>query len=137
MSTITFSQSTGIITQEDGAVVVPAGLAWAGHDVPGGVQGRNNPKAQDVVGVGPLPQGLYRVGAWGDAQSVHGYPAHLGPHIASLTQIDGQTFGRSGFFIHGPGGADPRQSSKGCIEIEHDYRLNLQILDPSFIRVTE
>ena len=128
----------GAIIRDDGMLVVPAGHAWAGHDVPGGVQGRNNPDAVQDVAVGPLPPGVYRVGEWAftPEDSIRlGYPAHLGLIIASLTQIDGDTFGRNGFFMHGPGGADPRESSKGCIEVEHSYRIQVAAMKPDTITV--
>lgn len=120
--------------QDEGVMLDDAGNevaeGWAGHGA-----GRNNPAMQPVHEVGPLPQGLYDVGPWGDASSVLGYPAHLGPFIARLTQVEGETFGRDGFYIHGPGGADPTQSSKGCVEIMRVQRLQVMAMRPDQLRV--
>ena len=85
---------------------------------------------QDHIALGPLPQGKYRIGPWGDHETIPGYPRHLGPMIASLTQIEGETFGRSGFYIHGPGGADPSQSSLGCVEVLRPARQLVHDLTP-------
>lgn len=122
-----YIQDSGVILDEQKRKVT---VGWAGHGA-----GRNNPAMQQVHDTGPLPQGLYKVGSWGDAESEPSYPAHLGPFIASITQIEGETFGRSGFYIHGPGGADPLQSSKGCIEIHRPGRLLVMQGAPDFMRV--
>jgi hypothetical protein len=119
---LNYSQSSGLITQDDGSHVA---LGWAGNH-----EGRNNPAMQDSVGLGPLPQGVYKIGPWGDHETVPGYPVHLGPMIASLTQIEGESFGRDGFFIHGPGGKDHLQSSRGCVEVPRPARNLVCTLTP-------
>ena len=53
---ITFSQSSGIITDDYGTYVA---MGWAGNH-----SGKCNPKMQDVPNVGPLPQGVYKIGPW-------------------------------------------------------------------------
>ena len=118
---LNWSQSRGSMTTDDGRLIA---VGFAGnHD------GRNNPDMQSVHDVGPLPQGVYRVGAWGPH-------AELGQLSAPLTQIAGETYGRSGFYIHGPGGADPSQCSKGCVVIEHSQRLVVASLAPVTVTVT-
>jgi len=120
--TLTYSQSAGLITNNDGATVA---LGWAGHG-----QGLNNPIMEDVQAVGPLPRGLYRVGKW------QNHP-RLGPMCAPLTQIEGETFGRSGFWVHGPA-IDPRrtgQESEGCIVIPRPGRQAVHDLNPDQIQV--
>ena len=129
---LNFSQSTGIITQDNGVVVTT--LAFAGNNYradmnPTGIKGRNNPLIQDVHCIGPLPQGLYRVGTWGTYHPV-------GQNAAPLTQIGGNTYGRSGFFIHGPGANDPMNSSEGCICVPHDDRMKIIALNPTTVTVT-
>lgn len=76
---------------------------WAGHGA-----GRNNPAMQDAKGVGPLPVGLYSYGP------AYHHP-HLGPFAMPLTQLSGQTYGRSGFFIHAAAFVHPENSSDGCL----------------------
>ena len=129
---LNFSQSTGWITKDDSSVITK--LAFAGNDSrpdtnPDHIQGRNNPQFQDLHGIGPLPQGLYRVSNWGT------YPK-VGSYAAPLTWIGGpNNFGRSGFFIHGPG-EDYNNSSEGCIVIPHDDRMKVIALNPTTITVT-
>ena len=120
--TITYSQSNGLIVNSDGGQIA---AGWAGHG-----QGKNNPIMEDVQCVGPLPRGLYRVGEW----QTH---PRLGQHCAPLTQVQGESFGRSGFWIHGPS-RDPEkygQESEGCIVVPHDPRLGLEALAPDYVQV--
>ncbi len=79
----------------------------AGTGYSGTRAGRNNPAMQNVENVGPLPQGVWKIG-----------PAHfdgdLGPCVMDLTPGAGtDTFGRSLFRIHGNNVAD--DASHGCI----------------------
>ena len=121
---LNYSQATGIITDDDGHVIVPMGKAWAGRD-----KGKNNPDMQGVRETGPLPQGVYTVGDWG----THG---HLGPDSAQLIQTKGDTFGRSGFYIHGPAMyGNYGQESKGCIVILRLFRLKVEEMKPDTITV--
>jgi len=128
---LNFSQHTGWITKDDGSVITK--LAFAGNDSrpdtnPNHIQGRNNPAMQDKHSIGPLPQGLYRVGIWGR------YPK-VGGDAAPLTWIGGvDNFGRSDFFIHGPGD-DYWNSSEGCIIVPHDDRIKIEALKPTTITV--
>lgn len=119
--TLTFQQSTGLITDEAGEVVAHA---WAGHG-----DGLNNPAMQEIHEVGPLPQGVYEVRPWED-----NHPP-LGPMVAHLVQIEGETFGRDAFYIHGPSSTHYMQESKGCIVVPHVMRQKVHDLAPDFIRV--
>lgn len=70
-------------------------------------EGRNNPDAQKMHGVGPTPRGLWRIG---DAYS---HP-QLGPICMNLTPKAGtETFGRDLFRIHGDN--KTHDASHGCI----------------------
>lgn len=119
-----FSQSTGNV-RKDGGVLVASG--WAGRG-----DGKNNPDAQHLRSFGPLPRGLYKVGPWEDE-----HPG-LGPIVARLTQVEGDTYGRNAFYIHGPAMNPDKygQESKGCIVLPRPGRLAVQALAPDFIRVT-
>jgi len=116
---LNYDQVTGRITDENGELIA---TGWAGHG-----EGKNSPAHQMDHDLGPLPQGVYEIGPWGD-WSTQPYPKHLGPLIASLTQVEGETYGRSGFFIHGPGGADSLESSKGCIEVPRIQREHVAMV---------
>ena len=103
-----YSQTTGLMTLNS----KPLAEGWAGKG-----DSKNNPKAQEIHDEGPLPRGLYEIGEWG----LH----DVGPMSARLTQVSGDTFGRDGFYIHGPA-QDPAhygQESKGCIVIPRPKRL--------------
>ena len=122
---LVYYQSTGEIKDPTGALVT---TGWAGKGI-----GKNNPKLQDEVGIGPLPQGLYRVGEWEPMRP------GLGPMVARLVQIEGETFGRSGFYFHGAA-TDPLhygQESKGCIVVNHVGRVQVKLHAPegSLVRV--
>lgn len=120
--TLTYRQSTGELLDADGALVAKC---WAGHG-----QGLNNPIMEDVQCVGPLPRGLYHVGPW----QTH---PRLGQHCAPLTQIQGESFGRSGFWVHGPSLNPDKygQESEGCIVVPHGPRLALEALRPDYVQV--
>lgn len=137
---LNFCHSSGIWTHDDGGILVPSGMSWAGNDVnPDGVKGKLNHDAQEIHKIGPLPVGVYTVGPWGDFTSVNYYPQHLGRLIASLTQISGETFGRDAFFCHGPASQDSGkfgQESMGCIAVMHDYRVKVALFNPLTVTVT-
>ena len=125
LSASTYSQSTGIVAGPDGATVASG---WAGNG-----HGKNNPTEQATRCVGPLPQGLYVVGEWTE------HP-RLGRMVAPLTMIEGDAFGRSEFWIHGPSTKAERygQESLGCIVIPYAGRLRVKDLLPggTYLQVT-
>jgi Protein of unknown function (DUF2778) len=93
----TYSQKTGQL-DHDG---IFQGTGYSGKD-----QGRNDPAYEGVQGIGPLPTGIYSIGTAFD------HP-HLGPCVMALALIQGESFGRSGFFIHGNNAAN--DASHGCV----------------------
>jgi hypothetical protein len=97
----TYDQATGILT--GGALETPA-RGYSGHG-----DGCNNPMLQSVPDVGPIPQGRYTISQPFDS------PDH-GPVAMHLTPDAGtDTFGRSGFLMHGDSLEYPGQASLGCI----------------------
>lgn len=100
-----YQQSTGQLFRiEDGGAVLE-GVCYSGHG-----QGLNQPGAQTIRSVGPIPQGDYTIGAPRDP------PDHLGPLAMPLSPLKTtNTFGRSGFFLHGDNGALNHTASDGCI----------------------
>lgn len=99
---ITYSQSTGKITSEDG-VLLDVGYAGSGA-------GKNNPLMQGVKDIGPIPVGFYKM-----LPPVN-TDAH-GPYVIWLVPEDQKLmFGRYDFGMHsdrrvGP----PGFASEGCI----------------------
>ena len=120
---INYDQATGHITDEGENLLA---VGWAGNG-----DGKNNPAMQDVHNTGPLPQGLYEVADW-----EHDHNG-LGHDVVALHQVEGETFGRDDFFIHGPS-VNPDhygQESKGCIVVPREDRLKLEAMKPAYVRV--
>lgn len=79
--------------------------------------GKNNPAMQDVKETGPLPVGVYRIG---DAYKHD----DLGPITMNLTpDAANPMFGRKDFRIHGDSSEHMGFASKGCIVLNHGYRM--------------
>ena len=103
-----YRQSTGKLTNDSEA----GSVCYSGHG-----SGVNNPAMQDAAMVGPIPVGSYTIGA----PSTH---PKLGPLAMALTPNPGtDTFGRSGFFMHGDNSALNHSASEGCIIASHNQRL--------------
>ena len=75
--------------------------------------GRNNPAAQEIKGVGPLPVGVYRV-------RLEPHPRFRAPAFRLTPIQTNKMFGRSGFWIHGG------TESHGCIILPKIARLALE-----------
>lgn len=100
----TYVQRTGALFDDDLCQVVLA-LGYSGFG-----PGKNDPQFQQLADVGPIPCGLW---------TVEGPPADThGGFALRLTPKPGtETFGRSGFLMHGDM-ADPElrgTASHGCI----------------------
>ena len=94
----------------DGGIV---GVGYAGNGA-----GLGNPAMQNVLKVGPLPQGRYVIGP---LQPSHGT---LGANVAELKpDPQNDMFGRSGFFLHGRKSLTDMDASEGCIVLDHDPRM--------------
>ena len=98
----TYSQSTGALTNAAGEVI---GAGYSGRSV-----GLNNPSAQDIPDVGPIPQGAWTIGPFFDD------PGGKGPCVCHLTpQAGTDALGRSGFMIHGDNSEANHTASEGCV----------------------
>ena len=111
-----FEQRSGQLLH-DGVVV---GRGYSGLDDGDGVpepgEGKNDPATQDQRSVGPIPRGRWTIG-----------PAFFhetkGPLVMRLIPAPTtQTFGRSGFLVHGDSRLTPGTASLGCIVLPHDVR---------------
>ncbi len=127
---LVYSQSTGILTRDG----VELAHGWAGNDSrpganPAHKHGYNNPDAEQLHQIGPLPQGVYKIIEWQDE-----HPG-LGPIVAILQQVSGETYGRGEFRIHGADAADPLNSSEGCIVLPHDDRVVLRATGETDLQV--
>jgi hypothetical protein len=101
----TFVQSNGQLLNSTATLV---GIGYAGNGA-----GKNNPAMQNVHNVGPLPVGIYGVGA----PVNH---THLGPNaIPLIPDPANEMFGRSEFYCHAERiQPPPGLASDGCIVME-------------------
>lgn len=104
-----YTQATGEMLSPDGAIV---GKGYSGFG-----QGKNNPRMQDVKGVGPIPEGSYTIGEPFTSEvegilTMRLYPDECVP-----------TFDRCGFLIHGDSMQHPGCASHGCIILPRPARL--------------
>lgn len=84
-------------------------------------EAKNDPSKQQLAGLGPIPQGVYWIGA----EREH---SDAGPVVLPLTPIRGtEVFGRGGFEIHGDSREHPGGASHGCIILPR--KLREQIAD--------
>lgn len=112
-----FSQLSGDIWGSDGAYL---GRGYAGHG-----EGKCNPDAENVKGVGPLPHG-----SWKPVEFFEDHP-RVGRDAIRLEPADDETlelvksYGRDpiSFFMHGDSIEHPGEASDGCIIQERDIRL--------------
>lgn len=107
----TYQQRSGEIFKADGELVASGYSGFGG--------GQNNPLAQFVANIGPIPCGVYTIGAPIDlAGGPHG------PFVLPLTpDATNDMHGRSGFLIHGDGlGAHAGSASHGCIILARSAR---------------
>ncbi|MBU6259125.1 MAG: DUF2778 domain-containing protein [Burkholderiales bacterium] len=79
--------------------------------------GRNDPTAQNMRNVGPVPTGSYTIG------TAH-QSSNTGPMTMNLMpQAGTNTYGRSAFRIHGDNAA--HNASHGCIILNHAARVRI------------
>lgn len=98
-----YDQSTGDLHDPSGGFV-GTGYSGAGRTLE---EGRNNPAMEADPGKGPIPAGLWSIGAPVD------HPDTIGPYAMPLTPVGHDAHGRSAFFIHGNNKTD--NASHGCV----------------------
>jgi Protein of unknown function (DUF2778) len=104
----TYVQKTGEL-QQDGKHVAD-GYSGAGA-------GKNNPALENVRDVGPIPQGEWTIAGPPVDTQQHG------PYVLTLKPAaDTQTFGRSGFLLHGDSKESPGCASHGCVIMPRPVR---------------
>lgn len=83
-------------------------------------KGKNNPAAQSIHNVGPIPRGWYAIiGPPRDTPQHGPFVLWLEPDHAN------EMFSRSGFLLHGDSLAHPGSASEGCIVIALEIRHNV------------
>ena len=117
-----YSQKTGDLSH-DGKIV---GSGYAGFG-----EGVNNPADQAIPDVGPIPRGFYTIGP------AFTHPA-AGPMTMRLTPQPGtDTFGRSGFLMHGDTASMDHTASHGCIIQNRSVRATVAVSDDRTLEVVE
>jgi hypothetical protein len=97
----TYAQKSGDLSQNGQHVAT----GYSGFD-----NGKNNPAMQAIANLGPIPQG-----EWTIVGPPVNSPDH-GPFVLHLQPANGtNTFGRSGFLMHGDSIESPGCASHGCI----------------------
>ena len=94
-------------------------------------RGKNNPSMQAAVGIGPIPQGLWKL------TSIYNSP-NTGPKTIVLDPCENtETFGRSLFRIHGDSIKNPGNASHGCIILPRAIREKIWASGDRILKVTE
>lgn len=99
ITTWRYSQTTGLLECESLGVMEQC---YSGNG-----EGKNKHSMQSKVGIGPIPTGWYTLGERQEHPSPVAYPL--------IPDKDTETFGRSGFMVHGDSIAAPGTASHGCI----------------------
>lgn len=122
-----YHQKTGDLghVNDDGAETV-VGSGYSGRG-----EGLNNPAKQDVPGVGPIPRGLWSIGAPYHSPNVGPYTMALRP------EPDTVTFGRDAFRIHGDNYHQDQSASSGCIILPRPLRERIHESDDNTLEVVE
>lgn len=104
-----YVQRTGELFDRDADQPTAVGYSGAGS-------AKNDPKAQEQPGRGPIPAGDYIIERPQDTEK-------HGPFALPLTpSANNQMFGRSAFMIHGDSIARPGTASQGCIVLDRKTR---------------
>ena len=105
----TWRQSDGALLDSNGTLV-SNGYSGAGR-------GKNRTDYESVPDQGPIPRGEWTIVSLTVEETEHG------PYVLRLAP-SGQTntFGRSGFLIHGDSLQHPGEASKGCIILPRPIR---------------
>ena len=115
---ITYRQSTGSIQDSLGYL----GIGYSGHGA-----GLDNPEAEAIADVGPIPAGCWRMVSFsGDA-----HYEDKGPAVIVLEPMPDDAgsiawaHGRAGFLVHGDNSAMNYTASHGCIVTERPVRARM------------
>jgi Protein of unknown function (DUF2778) len=104
----TYEQFSGSLSKDG----IRVGTGYSGFG-----PGKNDPATETIPDVGPIPCGLWTIEGPTFNSTEHGnYCLRLEPQKGT------DTFGRSGFLMHGDSIEHPGQASKGCIVLPKNVR---------------
>lgn len=109
-----YVQASGLLSVVDG----DGGRTVIGRCYAGRGSALNNPDEEGVPQVGPIPVGVYVLGAPMDHR-------RLGPLAIPLTRTAKDPYGRSGFYVHGDNSRADNSASSGCIIATREVRHRL------------
>lgn len=118
----TYHQRSGELWRNGRRVAV----GYSGHG-----EGLNNPDAERIRAVGPLPKGRWRMeGIYNSKQ--------VGPFAIILVPENGtETFGRYAFRVHGDNSKGNKSASHGCLIFPRKIREDMWQLGDHVINVVE
>lgn len=116
----TYVINSGEMHRPDGSLLaVGYSGGWGGGEF---AVDKNNPDAENIVGEGPLPEGLWTFGdLFHDDEMNCDDVLRLTPD--SVTDLKGRS--AVGFLIHGDGKNDAGFASKGCIILPRPARVEM------------
>ena len=118
-----YSQTTGKLNAPDGST---PGFGYSGRGAD-----LNNPSGEADVAQGPIPEGMWTIGAFFND------PGGKGPIVCHLTPYpETDTFGRSGFMIHGDNSEANHTASEGCIILARPLREAIEASGDHSLQVT-
>ena len=95
---------------------------WAaGFGYSGNGQGLNNPALESVPEVGPIPRGKWTMSRFFSDPVKGPIVCHLIPAAST------DTFGRSGFMIHGDNSKETHSGSHGCVILSCSQRAMIRM----------
>jgi hypothetical protein len=97
----------------------PAGLELVATGYSGISVHKNVPTSQNLAGLGPVPLGQYAIGEASFSEKSGPLTMHLIPQSGT------NTYGRSGFEIHGDSKDHPGGASHGCIILPREIRVRV------------
>ena len=120
-----YEQRTGAFGIINAEFDCPIAEGYSGRGV-----GLNEPEAEDIPQVGPIPKGVYRLRVM--AHIRFAAPAiHCEPDEETRETL--REFGRSGFWIHGDNTRADRSASRGCIILDlHTRRAVASLIEMGF-----
>lgn len=110
-----------IYEQASGWLLDPQGNR-VGHGYSGRGEGKNNPAAEDVHNVGPIPCGDYAILSPRDTDTHGPFVLPLLPSAATRVRILSLGRDPDSFLIHGDSKSMPGTASQGCIIQAPDIR---------------
>ena len=103
------------------------GTAYSGYE-----QDHNVHADEELPKLGPIPVGKYTIGLFFDD------PGGKGPTVAHLVPCEGtETFGRSGFMVHGDNSKLDFSGSEGCIVAPRAVREAMRASDDRELEVID